>query len=376
MKILIVMGGFFPGKKYGGPPVSVDNFCTLMDMAECYIVTKNHDMGENESYKNIKNGWNDRGNSRVLYLDESQYNIRTFENVIINIQPDILYLQGLFQQCILPCLKLAQKYNLKVLLAPRGELCAGALKKKYKKIPYIYMLKALGLLKGLHYQATSEEESKSIERYLDGSKVVIHYLPNVPSIPKKSYEKDVKVSGNAKFIFLSRIVEKKNLLYAIECFNKIKGNVQFDIYGPIEDELYWNKCKKAISQLPANIMVKYKGLLSHDEVHETFSKYHVFIFPTFSENYGHVIAEAILSECLIIISDQTPWNDVNEYECGGSYSLFNQKCFVDIIQKIVLANEQDMKQYRQNIQRYINEKIKVSDIKKIYYETIKNYIES
>lgn len=89
-----------------------------------------------------------------------------------------------------------------------------------------------------------------------------------------------------------------------------------------------------------------------------------------------MIAEAILSECLIIISDQTPWNDVNEYECGGSYSLFNQKCFVDIIQKIVLANEQDMKQYRQNIQRYINEKIKVSDIKKIYYETIKNYIES
>ena len=26
MKILIVMGGFFPGQKYGGPPVSVNNF--------------------------------------------------------------------------------------------------------------------------------------------------------------------------------------------------------------------------------------------------------------------------------------------------------------------------------------------------------------
>lgn len=30
MKILIVMGGFFPGQKYGGPPVSVDIFCSLL----------------------------------------------------------------------------------------------------------------------------------------------------------------------------------------------------------------------------------------------------------------------------------------------------------------------------------------------------------
>ena len=43
MRILIIMGGFFPGKKYGGPPVSVDNFCTLMN-EECFIVTTNHDL--------------------------------------------------------------------------------------------------------------------------------------------------------------------------------------------------------------------------------------------------------------------------------------------------------------------------------------------
>lgn len=362
------MGGFFPGKKYGGPPVSVDNFCTLMDMAECYIVTKNHDMGEGESYKNIKNGWNDRDNSRVLYLDESQYNIRNFENVIIDIQPDILYLQGLFQQCVLPCLKLAKKYNLKVLLAPRGELCEGALKKKYKKIPYIYMLRILGLLKGLHYQSTSDEESESIKKYLKGSKATIHFLSNVPSIPKRSYDRTAKVKGDAKFIFLSRIVEKKNLHYAIECFNKIKGRVQFDIYGPIEDEKYWAECEKAINQLPDNIIVKYKGLLSHDEVHETFSKYHAFIFPTFSENYGHVIAEALVSGCPVIISDQSPWKDIGEYGCGGSFPLNNQDYFVDMIQKIVLADENDMKLYYQNIRQYVELKMNYKCLKKHYYE--------
>lgn len=56
MKILIIIGGFFPGVKFGGPPVSVNNFCTLMQDDECYIVTKNHDMGETEPYKDIKPG--------------------------------------------------------------------------------------------------------------------------------------------------------------------------------------------------------------------------------------------------------------------------------------------------------------------------------
>jgi len=45
MKVLIIMGGFFPGQKFGGPPVSVDNFCSLLkDECDCFIVTSNHDM--------------------------------------------------------------------------------------------------------------------------------------------------------------------------------------------------------------------------------------------------------------------------------------------------------------------------------------------
>lgn len=50
MKILIVMGGFFPGQKYGGPPVSVNNFCSLFREDECYIVTKNHEKDESVPY--------------------------------------------------------------------------------------------------------------------------------------------------------------------------------------------------------------------------------------------------------------------------------------------------------------------------------------
>ena len=341
MKILIPMAGFFPGQKFGGPPVSVDNFCTLMDDCECYIVTHNHDMGETEVYKNIKSGWNDRGNCKVLYLTDEEYGQRKFKEIIEEVKPNVIYLQGLFQSCIVPCLRLAKKYHISVLLAPRGELCAGAFKKKYKKIPYIMFLKAFGLLDNIHFQSTSDEETEAIMKYLGVSKDRIHFLTNVPSIPKKEYPVPKKESGMAKFVFISRIVRKKNLKAAISYFRDIEGDVTFDIYGPIEDKEYWQECQEEMKMLPSNVKVNYCGLVAHDQIHETFAKYHAFLFPTLSENFGHVIAEALSVGCPVIISDQTPWQFGTECSAGYSIKLEETELFIEAIKKAIKTNYKD-----------------------------------
>ena len=109
MKVLIVTMGFFPGKKYGGPPVSINNFCSLMDNCECYIVSLDHDFREKDKYDNIENGWNERDNCRVMYLSDSEYGKVAFERIISEINPDIIYLQSLFQSCVIPCLSIAKK---------------------------------------------------------------------------------------------------------------------------------------------------------------------------------------------------------------------------------------------------------------------------
>ena len=78
-----------------------------------------------------------------------------------------------------------------------------------------------------------------------------------------------KKSGEGKFVFVSRIHPKKNLISAIEYMKDIKGKVVFDIYGPIEDEEYWKQCNQKIHELPQNITVNYCGLVNH----EKFTKY-------------------------------------------------------------------------------------------------------
>lgn len=363
MKILIVMEGFFPGKKYGGPPVSIDNFCTLMKEHQCYIVTRDHDLFENERYSNITKGWNKRENCKVIYLNDKQYNKRNFEKVILKIKPDILYLQGLFQSCVFPCLQLAKNHNIKVLLAPRGELCSGAFNlKKYKKLPYIEFLRLMGLTKNVHFQSTSEEETEAINKLLGCSMDRIHRLDNIPSISRKEYQRREKIPGKGRFIFLSRIHPKKNLLSAIKYFNDVEGEAIFDIYGSIEDEAYWHECKAAIKVLPKHIKCEYKGLVSHEQVHEVFSQYDAFLFPTLSENYGHVIAESLLVGTPVIISDQTPWNDVEINNAGFVCVLSDDENFIKAIESVI----NDDKDRSKEAKAYIMQKVCLEENKQKY----------
>ena len=367
MKILIVMGGYFPGKKYGGPPVSVSNFCSLMHEHECFIITTNHDLGEKNAYKNLTDGWNVRENCKVRYLSDEEYNIKSFRRSICDIQPDVIYLQGFFQKCVLPCLYLARKYKVRVVLAPRGELCAGALNiKKYKKLPYIVFVRLAKLIKNVTFQSTSEEETDAICSYLNVPYEKIHLLANIPSMPSKKFIRSKKIAGEGRFVFLSRIHPKKNLLSAIKYFERVKGRVYFDIYGPIEDNEYWSQCQEAFSKLPSNVSVMYKGLVSHEEVHEVFSRYDAFLFPTFSENYGHVIAEAMLAETPVIISDQTPWTDIMGYEAGFAYPLEDSWKFVCAIQQMVDVDQKEFARMQERLKEYMNVKLQLENMKSSY----------
>lgn len=372
MKILIIMAGFFPGRKFGGPPVSVNNFCNLMcDIADCYIVTCNHDLGEKKPYHNIKEGWNSYENIKVMYVSDPEYRYATFLRVARELKPDYIYLQGLFQKCILPCLLIAKKECIKVVLAPRGELCTGAFNKKYKKLPYIWFLRIVGLLTHTQFQSTSDDETENIIHYLGTTHDRIHLLTNVPSIPHNLPAPNRKEAGVGRFIFVSRIVSKKNLLSAIQCFNGIKGRVVFDIYGPKEDENYWQKCEQAINVLPKNVVVTYKGILSHNEVHSTFCQYDAFIFPTFSENYGHVIAEALASGCIPIISNQTPWSDINKIGIGWALPLNNPDGFKKAIQTIIDMDNKSIELARLKIENYLSSKLRLNELKTLYHSVFK-----
>ena len=100
----------------------------------------------------------------------------------------------------------------------------------------------------------------------------------------------------------------KGLLEGIKYLNGISFRGYFDIYGPIEDNIYWETCKDELSK--SKFKWNYLGFVNHEHIIETFSNYKLFLFLTKGENFGHVIYESLCAGCLPIIPEgKTIWDE-------------------------------------------------------------------
>lgn len=71
-----------------------------------------------------------------------------------------------------------------------------------------------------------------------------------------------------------------------------------------------------MASLPPNVRARYLGPLDYSAVAPTFARSDVFLFPTFGENFGHVIVESLAAGCPVIVSDRTPFRDLEEHGAG------------------------------------------------------------
>ena len=137
--------------------------------------------------------------------------------------------------------------------------------------------------------------------------------------------------GPLKIIFLSRIHPKKNLDFLLQCLQSFFHPAELSIYGPIDDETFWAACQLQIKSLPRKISVSYHGAIEHRQVAVAMQQHHLFFFPTRGENFGHVIHEAVQAGCVLLLSDQTPWQGLSENQVGWAVPLSNKQGFLDAL---------------------------------------------
>ncbi len=346
------MAGYYvPSIKGGGPIQSiknlVDNFSTKVDF---YIVAADRDLGDDKPFRNIEtNKWVKVGNANVYYTDISKLTWKKTISIFNSVEYDVIYLNSFFsyKSSTIPILlrKLKKISSKPIILAPRGQFSPGALGLKNKrKTIYLNVTKALRFYKGIIWHATAESEKKDIESVF-GSEEKITVANNLTAnYEELNFDKTLdKIKGELKLVFISRVHPKKNLKKAIEFLKEIEGIVEFNIFGPLEDKAYWFQCEKIIKELPTNIKVSYQGLLDHDDIIDVFREHHFFIFPTLGENFGHVISEALIGGCPVIISDQTPWRGLEEEGIGWDINLSAENKFVEVLQQCVNYNHSEYK---------------------------------
>lgn len=339
---------YVPGVKGGGPIQSIKNIVdNLSDMFDFYIVTTDRDLGDDKPFKNIKtNKWSQVGKASVYYIDKKTLTWKTVKSLISSIDYDVIYLNSFFsyKYSIIPIvLKNIRKIpNKPIVLAPRGEFSDGAINlKRFKKLLYLRVSKALKLYDGISWHANTYLEESDIKKIFGDNINVTTAMNLTGNYHDVKYTKNiVKNSGELRIVYVSRIHPMKNLLQALEILKNFGDKIQFNIYGPIEDSYYWEKCKRIISQMPKNIIVKYNGLVPNNKLPYIYKHNHVFILLTLGENFGHAISEALIGGCPVIISDRTPWKNLDSFNVGWDLPLENNELIAEKIKFFIeLENE-------------------------------------
>lgn len=354
-KILIFIDWYKPGFKAGGPIRSISNLVEqLYDKAELFIITSNCDYLENTPYKTIKtDDWNNIDNAQVFYLSKQNTNAKRIKNLIEEIKPDTIYCNSLYSYyfSLLP-IYISKKLQIRTILAVRGMLSKGSLGvKSRKKTFFLKSAKFIGYFKNVIFHATTDEEKKDIENAFgkDTTIIVANNLSQKKSLP---FNKKQKNSNELKLVSIARISPEKNTLFALETLKRCKNDIVFDIYGPIYNQEYWSKCLSLINQLPQNIVVNYKGALNHDDLDATLTNYHALFLPSTGENFGHIIIEAMINSCIPIISDQTPWRDLEFQKIGFDLPLEKQELFNEKIDFLASMSNEDFHKFSLNTHQF------------------------
>jgi len=286
----------------------------LREGFQFYIFCGNTDLNGLPITVSSTNEWvpyNDR--TKVWYASKQQRSQQLEEQVKI-IQPDIVYMVGLFSWhfTMVPLLftKVPQK-----ILSVRGMLHPGALgQKSWKKQLYIRFLKLTGEHKRCIFQASDTTEVVFIKATM-GEDVRVKVAGNFPKM-HGALQLPIKQPGKLTLISIALISPMKNTLLVLQALAGCSSNIQYHLGGPVKELGYWEECLAAINLLSPHIKVTYHKELPPSEVPAMLQQAQVTIIPSKSENFGHSIIEALSAGMPVITSNNTPWNGLEWAQAG------------------------------------------------------------
>ena len=242
---------------------------------------------------------------------------------------DIIHVHGLYRFPVSSAAWWARKKSKPYIISPHGSLDLFL----YKQSRYNVFLKRiherlfdipnLNHSSAIHYTA-EDEVNRSAFLNLRAKPVI---LPN--GIDWEDY-RNLPIKGNFRrvlglsektqmILFLGRINFKKGLNFLVPAFSRVldkHGRACLVIVGP-DNEGYGLKVKKWCNEHNIQDKVLILDHLDSKKVNEAYVDADVFVLPSYTENFGMTVVEAMACGTPVVISDQVNiWREIKESGAG------------------------------------------------------------
>lgn len=212
----------------------------------------------------------------------------------------------------------ARHFGIPHIVQPRGMLTSWAMNHRaWRKRLALSLYQRYDLETARALVATSESEYGDLRAF--GSKQPIAVIPNIVQFKEADGEaactRDVG-DGTGKVLFLSRIHPIKGVLNLIEAWGRLRPcGWELIIAGP-DDGGHLADVLKRMRSLGDDCVARYVGEVEGQDKARLYRQADIFVLPTFSENFGAVVGEALAYGLPVITTKGAPWRDLQTYGCG------------------------------------------------------------
>lgn len=381
MKLLFVLGSFYPAQ-VGGPCNSV--YWAARELArsgrDVSVVSLSDGLSSSDIEKhNLSIGCeNCLDGIRAWYFSykvSRYFSLGMFRWLFRNIRRfDLVNLNSVFFPWSWFAAVLCIVYGVPFSLAPRGELEPGAysFSKRRKNFAYFFFLRRL-MTHACFVLVTSEQEKDFSKHYFPRD-MVFKSLPNfidlsgVPSTTLTACEKK-------DIVYLGRLHPKKGIGNLIEAFGLLDVGVVGDhrllIVGS-GDSKFVNRLKEQADATEKSGSIHFLGHQVGEDKARIYRAAKVMVLPSYSENFGNVVVEALAESTPVIASKHTPWSGLEKEGCGRW--IENDPVSLALaLESILTLNQKDYTAMSEAARRFVTEaydiRQKSEELKNLYMTT-------
>ncbi len=228
-------------------------------------------------------------------------------------QIDLIHLHGMWSPFLAVAALVARESRLPLVISPHGCLEPWALGYKHRK-KWLALRTYQGaiLRSATLFVATAVQELESIRKLNLHQPVAV--IPNGVDVgppPHRVAHKEVQT-----ILFLSRVNPKKGLLDLVEAWAKVRQPGWRIVIAGGDEEGYRAKVEALIRAKGLESDFEFVGFVDGARKQACFDAADIFILPTYSENFGIAIAEALANELPVITTTGAPWQDLVTHRCG------------------------------------------------------------
>lgn len=320
MRILFVTPSFYPAAYYGGPIFMTYGLCNSLAKIEGIrlrvLTTDANGPDDRVAVSSIPQtldaGYEVYYSRRVLQPDISPGLLFRLSGMIR--QSDVVHLNGVYSFTTLPTLILCRLLRKPVVWSPLGALqrWGGTTRKRFKRIWETSCDFFCEPERVVLHVTSEEERDESLHNIHHVKSAVIR---NGIDLPGLNGTRHFSPAGKIRLLYIGRLHPIKGIENLLQAMARLNSNVRLSICGEGEVD-YQNRLQSLVMELGLNGSVRFHGRVDGEAKEKHFREADLCIVPSFKESFCMVVGESLARGVPVIASRGTPWQRVEDMNCG------------------------------------------------------------